>query len=75
MSHPRTGKSRSVTADNVIQHGAVAVKMLRDIAEAVNAPYLKPIAGVSLLIFDTVQVSIWRFINMHATYNLVSDNT
>lgn len=40
----------------VTQAGADAANMLRGIGDAMNAPYIKAVAGVSLLIIEAVQV-------------------
>lgn len=44
------------TLVNTIEY-ATAARMLRDIADATNAPYINAIAGINLLILDVVQVS------------------
>ncbi|KAJ6617071.1 hypothetical protein B0H10DRAFT_2034596 [Mycena sp. CBHHK59/15] len=40
-------------AHALAQTGKMAIQRLRDIAEATNIPYLKQIAGASLLMMDT----------------------
>lgn len=45
------------TTSRTVQVGLRAVEMLRNISEATTAPYLRAIAGVSELIFSTVDVS------------------
>lgn len=47
------------TSERLLQYGTVAAGLLRDIADATNTPYLKVIAGVSLMIMEAVQV--WIF--------------
>lgn len=44
------------TAKKVVQSGTLAAQMLQDIANATNLPYLSSIAGISLLLIETVQV-------------------
>lgn len=57
MSLPSRKHAASATVDKLVTHGSMVVKMLREISEATNSSYLKPIAGISMLIFDTIQVS------------------
>lgn len=52
-----TRRGHSKNAENLLSHGPVAVKILREVADATNVPYLKTISGVGLLIFETAQVS------------------
>ncbi|TFK37765.1 hypothetical protein BDQ12DRAFT_723843 [Crucibulum laeve] len=40
---------------NLLQYGALAARMLKEIAEATGAPYLKTIAGLATLIIQTVE--------------------
>lgn len=55
MMHKR--KSSTTASDNGVKHASQAALLLREIADTTNAPYMKTIAGVSLLIFETVLVS------------------
>ncbi|TFK37777.1 hypothetical protein BDQ12DRAFT_723857 [Crucibulum laeve] len=41
--------------DDLIQYGSIAAGMLKEIAEATGAPYLKTIAGLTTLIIQTVE--------------------
>ncbi|KAJ7232421.1 hypothetical protein C8J57DRAFT_1533149 [Mycena rebaudengoi] len=43
------------TRDRVLQYGAVACSLLKDIGNASNQPYLQAIASISLLIMETAQ--------------------
>ncbi|KAJ6591301.1 hypothetical protein DFH09DRAFT_1420450 [Mycena vulgaris] len=40
----------------VVAQGKMAAELLRTVSEAVNAPYLRPIAGAAVLLMDTVMV-------------------
>ena len=68
-----TTKRRAETADNVFHQGALAAKMLREIAEATDAPYLKPVAGISLLILDAVQVGVVSFQLLYTSHEQHAD--
>ncbi|KAJ6534008.1 hypothetical protein DFH09DRAFT_123031 [Mycena vulgaris] len=46
----------SFKGDSVLPHVKTAINLLRDIAEDTDVSYLKPVAGISLLILDTVHV-------------------
>jgi hypothetical protein len=46
------------TRDRVLQYGAVACSLLKDIGNASNQPYLQAIASISLLIMETAQVNL-----------------
>lgn len=39
-----------------VEYARTAANMLQEIANAMNAPYVKGVAGISLLILNTVQV-------------------
>ncbi|TFK37285.1 hypothetical protein BDQ12DRAFT_753359 [Crucibulum laeve] len=54
MSHVRNLKAPS-KAENLLQYGELAARMLKEIAEATGAPYLKTIAGLTTLIIQTVE--------------------
>ncbi|TFK37206.1 P-loop containing nucleoside triphosphate hydrolase protein [Crucibulum laeve] len=54
MSRARDLKAPSKTED-VLQYGAIAARMLKEIAEATGVPCLKTIAGLTTLIIQTVQ--------------------
>ncbi|TFK36010.1 P-loop containing nucleoside triphosphate hydrolase protein [Crucibulum laeve] len=43
-------------AEYLLQYGGLAAHMLKEIAEATGAPYLKTIAGLTTLIIQTVEV-------------------
>ncbi|KAJ7496575.1 hypothetical protein FB451DRAFT_1359182 [Mycena latifolia] len=47
---------RASKVDGVLHHVQTAVGLLRDIAEGTDLSYLKPVAGISLLILDTVHI-------------------
>ena len=57
MPLPIMEHAPSVIVDKLVTHGSTVVKMLRELSEATNSSYLKLIAGISMLIFDTIQVS------------------
>ncbi|TFK37279.1 hypothetical protein BDQ12DRAFT_724427, partial [Crucibulum laeve] len=54
MSHIRNLKAAS-KAENLLQYVGLAARMLKEIAEATGAPYLKTIAGLTTLIIQTVE--------------------
>ncbi|KAJ7686064.1 hypothetical protein B0H17DRAFT_1137105 [Mycena rosella] len=48
---------RASESDSILQHVQTAIGLLRDIAEGSNVSYLNlPIAGITLLILETVHV-------------------
>ncbi|TFK37306.1 hypothetical protein BDQ12DRAFT_713653 [Crucibulum laeve] len=55
MFMPRRQKIAISSFEKTLQYGSIASRMLYEISEATSAPYLKAIAGISLLIIETVQ--------------------
>lgn len=51
--------SRQTRGASSVDYARTAAKMLQEIADATNAPYVNGVAGVSLLILDTVQVCLY----------------
>lgn len=58
---PRHTASPQSESEGILEYAVMAARMLREIGDATNASYLKTTAGVSGLIFDTVQVSNFHF--------------
>jgi hypothetical protein len=61
---------RQSRCETVLQYGVIAAKLLRDIGEASNQPYIKAAAGVSQVIMETILVSArdpgcWKLLNAH----------
>lgn len=54
----KTSSKARIKIDDILQHGMVAAGMIRDFTDNTSVSYLKPIAGVALMIMETAQVRI-----------------
>ncbi|KAF9001132.1 hypothetical protein BDQ17DRAFT_1327363 [Cyathus striatus] len=58
----------SSRTDTVLDYISLSTKLLRDISDSTNLPYLKIIAGVSVMIVETIQESLYRTLEKLLSY-------